>query len=95
MTTNPKRTTVNLDGDIYKRFKKADTINFTILINRSMELYLTNETFKALIHGCSVNSDIETMGLKMLHGGVPVPYYGNDPDLYKSAADIRKQSKKK
>jgi len=48
-----KLTTVNVIEDTYKQFKintiEQDGVNFQKLVNRSLDLYNTNEDFKTLI----------------------------------------------
>lgn len=51
--TNTKLTTVNVIEDTYKQFKintiEQDGVNFQKLVNRSLDLYNTNENFRTLI----------------------------------------------
>jgi len=48
-----KLTTVNVIEDTYKQFKinaiEVDGVNFQKLVNRSLDLYNTNEDFRSLI----------------------------------------------
>jgi len=48
-----KLTTVNVIEDTYKQFKintiEQDGVNFQKLVNRSLDLYNTNEDFRTLI----------------------------------------------
>lgn len=48
-----KLTTVNVIEDTYKQFRvstiEADGVNFQKLVNRSLDLYITNEDFRNLI----------------------------------------------
>lgn len=48
-----KLTTVNVIEDTYKRFRinviEVDGVNFQKLVNRSLDLYNTNEDFRNLI----------------------------------------------
>jgi hypothetical protein len=50
---NTKLTTVNVIEDTYKQFKistiENEGINFQKLVNRSLDLYNTNDDFKKLI----------------------------------------------
>jgi len=50
---NTKLTTVNVIEDTYKQFKittiENESINFQKLVNRSLDLYNTNNDFKNLI----------------------------------------------
>jgi hypothetical protein len=48
-----KLTTVNVIEDTYKQFRistiEAEGVNFQKLVNRSLDLYITNEDFRNLI----------------------------------------------
>ena len=48
-----KLTTVNVIEDTYKQFKissiEEEGVNFQKLVNRSLDLYITNEDFRNLI----------------------------------------------
>jgi len=50
---NTKLTTVNVIEDTYKQFRintiETEGVNFQKLVNRSLDLYNTNEDFKKLI----------------------------------------------
>jgi len=52
MKMQTKLTSVNVIDDIYKKFKinsVEDNMNFQKLVNRSLDLYNTNEEFKKII----------------------------------------------
>ena len=50
MKANTKLTTVNVIEDTYKQFKintiESDGVNFQKLVNRTLDLYNTEEKFK-------------------------------------------------
>jgi hypothetical protein len=53
MKANTKLTTVNVLDDVYKKFKVDvidGNINLQKLVNRSMDLYLKDETFRDQIN---------------------------------------------
>lgn len=55
---NTKLTTVNVIEDTYKQFKintiESDGVNFQKLVNRTLDLYNTNEEFKDQINNHTV-----------------------------------------
>ena len=58
MKAQTKLTTVNVIEDTYKQFRigtiESEGINFQKLVNRSLDLYNTNEEFKSLIDNHNV-----------------------------------------
>jgi len=58
MKANTKLTTVNVIEDTYKQFKintiESDGVNFQKLVNRTLDLYNTNEEFKDQINNHTV-----------------------------------------
>jgi len=55
---NTKLTTVNVIEGTYKQFKinsiESDGVNFQKLVNRTLDLYNTDESFKELINNHTV-----------------------------------------
>jgi uncharacterized protein YpuA (DUF1002 family) len=52
MKMQTKLTSVNVIDDVYKKFKinsVEDNMNFQKLVNRSLDLYNTNEDFKRIV----------------------------------------------
>ena len=53
MKTDKKLTSVNILDDVYKKFKQTNVdspINLQKLVNRSLDLYNTDEIFRDLIN---------------------------------------------
>lgn len=54
MKINSKLTSVHVLDDVYKKFKITaieDNINLQKLVNRSLDLYIKDETFRKTING--------------------------------------------
>ena len=53
-TIKKKISTLYLNEDLKKKVLKRDTITLSNLFNRAAALYLEDEVFNLMIHGCSV-----------------------------------------